>query len=143
MKRLSAPTLALCIALASLVPAQASGLREVCASSAREAGLQGSAAQRFERRCMASQPAAIVFSDPLCRKAALDTSASRKAAAQLENLSAARRRSGEDCQIEKAMLDVNDAMLTLIDQSPSHCGHTSAGIDLMRASQQAMKRIGC
>ena len=123
--------------------AHAAGLHDYCAADAREAGLQGGAAYRFERRCNASPLAAIVFSDPLCGKAAQETAVSRAASTRLGNLSPAQRRAGEDCAIEQTMLGVNDAMLVLIDRSPSHCGHTPAGVELMRASQNAMRRIGC
>ena len=134
---------ALCVGIASLAPARASGLRDLCAANANEAGLRGSAARRFEQRCVTSQPAAIVFSDPLCRRAARETAVSHAASTQLENLTPAQRRAGEDCRIEQTMFDVNDAMLALIDASPSHCGHTPAGVELMRASQRAMKAMGC
>ncbi len=143
MKLSTILTTALCIGLVSAASAEASGLRDLCAANAREAGLQGSAAHRFERRCVTSQPAAIVFSDPLCRKVAEQTAVSHAASTRLENLLPAQRQAGEDCRIEQTMFDVNDAMLALIDVSPSHCGHTPGGIELMRASQRAMKRIGC
>jgi hypothetical protein len=126
-----------------IASAHAAGLRDLCAANAREAGLQGGALNRFERRCVASPLAAIVFADPLCRKAAQETAISSAASTRLENLSRAQRRAGEDCAIEQTMLGVNDAMLALIDRSPSHCGHTSAGVELMRASQNTMRRIGC
>jgi hypothetical protein len=132
--------LSLCAMTAS---AQPSGLRDLCAAQARDAGFQGAAARRFERRCLSSPMAAIVFSDPQCRKAAEATIVSERASSRLGNLSAAQRQSGEDCRIERTMLDVNDSMLALIDNSSSHCGHTPAGIELMRASQKAMKGMGC
>jgi len=129
--------------LAGGASAQSSGLRDLCLAHARDAGLVGAAAQRFERRCQASPMAAIVFSDPQCKKAAQATIASERASARLGSLSTAQRQSGEDCRIERTMLDVNDSMLGYIDASPSHCGHTAAGVELMRASQRAMKGMGC
>ena len=144
MKLIFAAAIVLCaIPAVGVVSAQPSGLGELCAAQARGAGLQGAAARSFARRCARSPFSAIVFADPVCRRVAQATMVSLGASARLGDLSAAQRGAGEDCRIEKTMFDVNDSMLALIDKSPSHCGHSAAGIELMRASQRAMRGMGC
>ena len=138
-----AGALGLTLVAASAGAAQPSGLRALCALHASAAGLQGAGARRFERQCAASPVTGIVFADPACRQAAQATIASVNASTRLDALTGAQRRSGEDCRIERTMFDVNDSMLSLIDSSPSHCGHSAAGLELMRASQRAMKGMGC
>ena len=138
-----ASALGLAFVAASAGIAQPASLRALCAFHASAAGLQGAGALRFERRCAASPVAAIVFADPACREAAQATIASTNASTRLDNLTGAQRQAGQECRIEHTMFDVNDAMLALIDASASHCGHTAAGLELMRASQRAMKGMGC
>jgi len=138
-----AGALGLTFVAASAGVAQPSGLRALCALHASAAGLQGAGARRFDRQCAASPVAAIVFADPACRQAAQATIASAKASTRLDALTGAQRKAGEDCRIEHTMFDVNDSMLALIDASPSHCGHSAAGSELMRASHRAMKGMGC
>ena len=138
-----AGALGLSLLAATAGAAQASRLRALCAFHASAAGLQGAGAMRFERRCAASPVAAIVFADPACRQAAQATIASAQASSLLDALTGAQRQAGEACRIEHTMFDVNDAMLSLIDARPSHCGHSAAGLELMRASQRAMKGMGC
>ena len=138
-----AGALGLTFVAATAGAAQPSGLRALCALHASAAGLQGAGARRFERQCAASPVAAIVFADPACRQAAQATIASANASTRLDSLTGAQRQAGEACRIERTMFDVNDSMLALIDASPSHCGHSAAGLELMRASQRAMKGMGC
>jgi len=81
--------------------------------------------------------------DGVCARVEAATRVSNAAEARLERLNAAQRRANEDCAIEQAMFAANEEIIALVEQSPSHCGHTEAGLALMRASLRAMKRIGC
>jgi hypothetical protein len=144
MKKRDLAAILICFSQAtSSVWAQPAGLRALCQARSGAAALEGSQARRFQRHCFQSPLARIVFADPECQRVAQATLQSESASAGLAGLSAAQRRAGEDCRFERMMLEINDAMLSLIDRSPSHCGHSAAGLELMRASQSAMKRMSC
>jgi hypothetical protein len=81
--------------------------------------------------------------DGICARVEAATRISNAAEARLERLNAAQRRANEDCAIEQTMFEANEEIIALVEQSPTHCGHTEAGLELMRASLRAMKRIGC
>jgi hypothetical protein len=81
--------------------------------------------------------------DAICARVEAATHISNAAEARLERLNAAQRRANEDCPIEQTMFEANEEIIALVEQSPNHCGHTQAGIALMRASLRTMKRIGC
>lgn len=80
---------------------------------------------------------------PNCRRVEQDARAAAAAEAQLERLSPRQLRLGEHCRVEKTMLEADADMIDLIEQTPGHCGHTPAGLALMRASQRTMIAIGC
>jgi hypothetical protein len=139
--------LSTCVAILiaqSAISGQASaGSAALCAREARANGLHGHARREFQTHCLSATRSAEVLSDPSCQRVVEDTRISDAAEARLERLSVGQRRAGADCQIEKTMFDANEDMLALIERNPNHCGHSGAGLALMRASQRTMRAIGC